>query len=153
VFDPSKLERLSKIYDLDTEVKVVTHMTLMTHVGLDKHISELSESNETAINQDQTYDISKETGANNEEITSKIDVESRPHHYNASQVSEASPEPEQPVSEEYSFSCYYCIDFKTNDEKDYKRHVINKHPKKRAYLTKLELERLGLKPQGKSWET
>jgi hypothetical protein len=50
------------------------------------------------------------------------------------------------------YLCYYCKDFQTNNVEDYERHVINKHPKKRAYPAKVELERLGLKAQGKSWE-
>jgi hypothetical protein len=33
----------------------------------------------------------------------------------------------------------------TNNVEDYERHVINKHPKKRAYPTKAYIERLGLK--------
>jgi hypothetical protein len=49
VFDPSKLDRLGKIYDLDVEVKLVTHMTHMTHVGLDKHLQEQTEDKEIKI--------------------------------------------------------------------------------------------------------
>ena len=37
-------------------------------------------------------------------------------------------------------------------EANYERHVVNKHPEKRACTCKPDLERLGLKSQGKSWE-
>jgi hypothetical protein len=50
------------------------------------------------------------------------------------------------------FYCYYC-DFKTNSEHDYDRHNVLKHPGKCAYPNKAEIEKSGLKPQGKDWET
>jgi hypothetical protein len=44
-------------------------------------------------------------------------------------------------------------DFHTNDEKDYHRHAAQKHTGVPVlYPTKVELEKYGLKPQGKSWE-
>jgi hypothetical protein len=42
--------------------------------------------------------------------------------------------------------------FQTNDEIDYQRHVISKHPVKPCYPSKPDLERLGLKGMGKDWE-
>jgi hypothetical protein len=50
------------------------------------------------------------------------------------------------------YDCYYCMSYQTNNEKDYERHIISKHPKKQAYPTKAELEKHNLTPQGKSWE-
>jgi hypothetical protein len=40
VFDKSKLDRLSKIYDMDIEVQVVTSSGSphLPHVGLDRHL-------------------------------------------------------------------------------------------------------------------
>jgi hypothetical protein len=53
----------------------------------------------------------------------------------------------------YYYSCYYCDDFKTNDETDYERHVLKLHGLGHpCYPCKADLERLGLKAQGKSWE-
>ena len=49
------------------------------------------------------------------------------------------------------YSCYYC-DYRTNNKDDYEQHVIIKHPGRPAYLNKAEIEKRGLKPQGKSWE-
>ena len=52
------------------------------------------------------------------------------------------------------YSCYHNgCDFHTNDEKDYHRHAVQKHTGIPVlYPTKAELEKYGLKPQGKSWE-
>jgi hypothetical protein len=52
------------------------------------------------------------------------------------------------------YSCYHNgCDFHTNDEKYYQRHAAQKHPGIPVlYPTKAELEKYGLKPQGKSWE-
>ena len=59
------------------------------------------------------------------------------------------PSQDSTITKDYS--CYYCNDFQTSIKYDYGRHVILKHPKKRAYPTKQEIEALGLKAQGKGW--
>ena len=50
------------------------------------------------------------------------------------------------------YSCYYCNSYQTDLEKSYERHVILTHPKRPAYPSKVDLERLGLNGQGKRWE-
>ena len=52
------------------------------------------------------------------------------------------------------YSCYHNgCDFRTTDEKDYHRHAVQKHRGIPVlYPTKAELEKYGLKAQGKSWE-
>lgn len=65
VFDKSKLERLSKIYDLDIKVQVVTgsnspHLPHSPHIGLDRHIEEESQNNEITKKREQTCNNSKE---------------------------------------------------------------------------------------------
>jgi hypothetical protein len=78
VFDKSKLDRLSKIYDTDIEVQIVTssgsphspHLPHSPHVGLDRHIEEQSDDNEMTTKQEQTDDNSKEKDANNAKIIS-----------------------------------------------------------------------------------
>jgi hypothetical protein len=50
------------------------------------------------------------------------------------------------------YSCYYCNSYYTNNDKDYERHVILKHPRRLAYPSKTELERLGISGKGMSWE-
>jgi hypothetical protein len=48
--------------------------------------------------------------------------------------------------------CYYCDSFHRNDEEDYERHILIKHTGKPAYPNKAEIEKSGLKRQGKEWE-
>jgi hypothetical protein len=50
------------------------------------------------------------------------------------------------------YSCYYCNTYQTDLEKNYERHVILTHPKRPAYPSKVDLERLGIHGQGKRWE-
>jgi hypothetical protein len=55
--------------------------------------------------------------------------------------------------EAYYYQCYHCDAFKTNNEADFERHNVVSHPGKGAYPNKAEIEKRGLKPQGKPWET
>jgi hypothetical protein len=57
------------------------------------------------------------------------------------------------TSQSLSFSCYHCDNFHTVMQYDYEKHVITKHHDKLCYPTKADIEKLGLKPQGKEWET
>jgi hypothetical protein len=63
---------------------------------------------------------------------------------------------EEPKPPNFLYLCYYCgkgNGFQTNDETDYTLHVISKHGLGHpCYPCKLDLERLGIKAQGKSWE-
>ena len=49
------------------------------------------------------------------------------------------------------YSCYYC-DYKTDNKDHYERHIILRHDHCHAYPNKAEIEKRGLKPQGKGWE-
>jgi hypothetical protein len=49
------------------------------------------------------------------------------------------------------YSCYYCK-YRTNNEEEYKQHVVSRHPGRLAYPNKAEIEKSGLKAQGKDWE-
>jgi hypothetical protein len=59
----------------------------------------------------------------------------------------------QDQQQKFALVCCYCSDFQTNDEIDYRRHVIQKHPGKPCYPSKADSEKFGLKAQGKDWET
>jgi hypothetical protein len=50
------------------------------------------------------------------------------------------------------YSCYYCSNLQTNYKGYYQNHMILQHSDKPPYPNKADLERLGLKAQGKSWE-
>jgi hypothetical protein len=52
-----------------------------------------------------------------------------------------------------AYSCYHCDGFHTDSQSDYERHNVLNHPGKGAYPSKAEIEKRGLKPQGKEWET
>ncbi|MFL6433014.1 MAG: hypothetical protein ACJ71O_04675, partial [Nitrososphaeraceae archaeon] len=53
----------------------------------------------------------------------------------------------------FGFQCYYCDSFKTNSNDDYEGHTIMKHGQGHpCYPSKADLEKLGLKVQGRSWE-
>jgi hypothetical protein len=47
--------------------------------------------------------------------------------------------------------CYHNT-YQTDLEKNYERQVILTHPKRPAYPSKVDLERLGIQGQGKRWE-
>jgi hypothetical protein len=49
------------------------------------------------------------------------------------------------------FLRYYC-DYNADSKDDYERHVIMRHGRSPAYPNKAEIEKLGLKAQGKDWE-
>ena len=52
----------------------------------------------------------------------------------------------------FMYSCYYCNSYQTDLERNYERHVILTHPKRPAYPSKVDLERLGIQGQEKRWE-
>lgn len=55
------------------------------------------------------------------------------------------------ISQSLSFPCYYC-DYDTDSKEHYEGHVVMRHGHSTAYPNKAEIEKLGLKAQGKSWE-
>ncbi len=52
---------------------------------------------------------------------------------------------------DYPSICYYC-DYKPDSKGDYESHIVLKHDHCIAYPNKAELEKRGLKRQGKDWE-
>jgi hypothetical protein len=50
------------------------------------------------------------------------------------------------------FDCYYCDSYQSDTEADYERHVVLKHPKKQAYPSRADLEKLGIRGKGREWE-
>jgi hypothetical protein len=57
----------------------------------------------------------------------------------------------QSPTPDYPPICYYC-DYKPDSREHYERHVILGHDHCLAYPNKAEIEKRGLKPQGKEWE-
>jgi hypothetical protein len=70
VFDKSKLDRLSKIYDIDIEVQVVAGSPLLPHSPhVDRHIEEESHDNEITKKQEQIHNNSNGIEENDTNIT------------------------------------------------------------------------------------
>jgi hypothetical protein len=65
IFDASKLDRLSKVYDLSVDVQVMTHMTHVTHIGLDKHLNEESTDKEIHDSEQENQNSHDKTSQNN----------------------------------------------------------------------------------------
>jgi hypothetical protein len=42
------------------------------------------------------------------------------------------------------FNCHYCKGFQTNNEKEYQRHVVLRHPGETTYPSEINLEKEGL---------
>ena len=122
-------------------------MTHMTHVGLDKHLQEQHEDNEIASSEHENANISNKKLENNEKIAVQINEKDSQSSTDVSQASHASP---KGTAEQ--FQCYYC-GFKTNSNDKYEGHTIMKHGQGHpCYPSKADLEKLGLNPQGRSWE-
>jgi hypothetical protein len=51
-----------------------------------------------------------------------------------------------------SYSCYHCDGFHTGNQDYYENHMARCHFRLPAYPSVADLQRYGLKPQGKSWE-
>jgi hypothetical protein len=120
----------------------------MTHVGLDKHLQEEPQDREITASEQINANISNIMLENNEKITCQDKVKDSPSSADVSQASYVSP-----TTTTEQFQCYYCDSFKTNSNDDYERHVMRKHGQGHpCYPSKADLEKLGLKPQAKSWE-
>jgi hypothetical protein len=158
VFDPIILDKLSRVYDLDVDVKVEirekstynengthrTHGTLPGNgIGLDKHISEI-EIEKIDKKFSENIEINSETENVSRKLVSDDDhndtketkfienntVNNGYYSHNASQESHVSQN-NNDVAESSStlYSCYYC-DYTSNKESDLIRHSINSHPGK-----------------------
>ena len=50
------------------------------------------------------------------------------------------------------FACYYCNTPAFNDQEEYEKHSVQKHPGKPAYSGPADLKKYNLEPQGMYWE-
>jgi CDP-glycerol glycerophosphotransferase (TagB/SpsB family) len=53
---------------------------------------------------------------------------------------------------EIYYKCYHCLQFSTNDEKEYLGHGVQNHLYKPLFPNETELECYSLRPQNKPWE-
>jgi hypothetical protein len=120
----------------------------VTHVGLDRHLQEQLEDKEINTLEQENTNISNKNQENNEKITAHTDEKYSQPSTDVSQASHVSP---KGTGEQ--FQCYYCDSFKTNSNDEYEGHTIMKHGQGHpCYPSKADLEKLGLNPQGRSWE-
>ena len=49
----------------------------------------------------------------------------------------------------FAYDRYYCKNFRTTEERAYQCRVVNTHPGKPCYSSKVNLERLGVQAQGR----
>jgi len=161
VFDPIILDKLSRVYDLDVDVKVKQKKSLAatnnengTHgtygtlsvdgIGLDKHISD-SDPNENDGNHPQNIENNPRNSDNSNQMLSN-DINNGNHDYqlienntlndnaysdNASQASHVSQIHDIVGSSSSLYSCHYC-DYTSNKENELIRHSLNAHPNKIA---------------------
>jgi hypothetical protein len=151
-FDVSKLQRLGKVYDLATEVKVVrdgddsfeqnrgADWTDWTVIGVHTHMTKSTDEHE----------ILKEPESAKRENTPVNNSLDPTHSANPPHASH--PPPALTLTPIYS--CYHDrCDFHTSSERDYQSHGALKHPKNPLlYPTMAEIKQYGLKPQDKEWE-
>ena len=171
VFDPKILDKLSRVYDLDVNVKVqrklLTNNENGAHrtdgtlagdgTGLDKHILDIGvEEIEDKFNENIGIDEETEVGStklvsendnndtNNSNSIENTTVNNTSYSDKASQVSHVSQINDVVESSSSIYSCHYC-DYISNKESELIRHSINAHPNKIAQpdesIRKLEEER------------
>jgi hypothetical protein len=94
VFDKLKLDKLSKIYDID-KVQVVTgssspHMPHSPHVGLDRHIEDESQVIEITKKHEQTCNNSKQIAEGKTNVTSTGEYNDVQHSQQVAEVAEVA---------------------------------------------------------------
>jgi hypothetical protein len=182
VFDKARLQKLEKAYiikDIEVKVKRGSNSSSSSAAdadGLDSYTSTTSFSN--AVKNEGSLQIGTDgtDGTHSANVTHIIQQVNDPNSLQTPQETSednsssakkivnisTENEPKQSgssndlshASHASQFECYHCCDFQSTDNKeDYERHAVLKHPRKPAYPCKIDLERLGIKAQGKSWET
>jgi hypothetical protein len=159
VFDLKILDKLSRVYDLDVDVKVQrkslsvnnengthrTHRTLSGDgIGLDKHILDSEvEKIDSNFNENIEIDLEKEN-VSSKLVSEDADYDTHESNFientsanngyyshNASQASHVSQINDTVGSSSSLYSCHYC-DYTSNKESELIRHSINTHPGKVA---------------------
>jgi hypothetical protein len=122
--------------------------------------SEPSEPSETESHAQVISDISDDTYDDPTIVSTEDKVSSEEIPKNHAQIRPSDDTDDtddilhtlQGAYSDYPPICYYC-DYKPDSKYDYEAHVIMRHGHSSAYPNKAEIEKLRLKPQGKSWET
>jgi hypothetical protein len=141
VFNLDKLRKIQKSYDIDVSIKT-TPKNVSNGEGDSGDGSDRSRQNASP----SVVTTGGEVRENLEHISTEAFLQ------NPSLLSPPSPSPPSPLT---SFSCYHQnCNFHTNDEREYRRHgAQNHHKNPLLFPSKFEMEKYGLTPQGKEWET
>jgi hypothetical protein len=137
IFNVSELQRLGKVYDLSIQVQVIEE-------GIGK---------KTQDDRDDKDDIGTDKGeisAENAKFHAGIEGETMPDDG----VIDTLEGPNGPYGPPQTFKCYYPgCEFQTDSEREYQKHGALKHQENPLlYPSRYEIEKYGLKPQGKEWE-
>ena len=135
LFDLDKLRKIQKSYDTEVSIKT-TLKDVLEGDGDSGDGSDRSRQNASSSNSTNKGEIRE----NLEEISGWAFLQDPSH-------------PSHP-SLTPKFSCYHKnCDFYTDDEREYRRHGAQNHPKNPLlYPSRFEIEKYGLTPQGKEWE-
>ncbi len=164
-FEQQYLDRIRSNYEAPDKIEIVT---LVTDVTLSGDISTQVESFRGAqnnlfyeknirnhINAYQIYN----NGSQNSDFATDLNVIKEEHIFPKTVTSVTSVTSAAPALNDFDFmyDCYYCLKnkkekFRTNDQREYENHVIQKHPGKPCYPGVADLAYHGLKAQDKPWE-
>lgn len=144
-FDLTKLQRLSRIYDLNINIKVLKDGEAEEDSSSEKSGSVGSDWTDVGI---PRYTKSSINGPQKLAERTNSERESTPDNgpVDSLDVSNVT-HPNLTL-----FSCYHCEGFDTDSRDDYESHMAKKHFKLPAYPSIADLQRHGLKAQGKDWE-
>jgi hypothetical protein len=153
LFDLTKLQRLSRIYDLDVNIKILrdgegeqedssseksgspgSDRSDLGSLGLGKHMID-----------DVTTSVNQPDGNYGSLISNRENIANNDHAYSQDPTNVTHPTLTL-------YTCYHCESFHTDSQNDYERHMAKKHFKLPAYPSMADLQRHGLKAQGKDWE-
>ena len=144
IFKPEKLQRIQKSYDIDVNIKT----TLKCEGSEGSEGSRENAPLPVGENTDKTVENSGKEKEDNVHISRNQGIET-------SEIPNAFPqEPSHPShpSPSFQYKCYHCDNFQTNNRDFYEHHGSREHFTKPIFPTKTEIEKYGLKPQGKEWE-
>ena len=125
------------------------------HHSLANHILNSTSETTDIFNNNNNTEITR-NGLENYNIPVKDEQEPPKNNDVVSEDPETPIEPTQPTqrTRPSSYSCYHIgCNYHTDNEQEYRNHGGNKHTKNPLlFPSKFEIEKYGLKAQGKEWE-
>jgi hypothetical protein len=158
IFNLDKLRKIQKSYESDTDIKIETRRKNVLECEGSEG-SEGSWENASLSNSHKPTENLNNSG-NNEEYTPAstqntiLKEPERPQAFLQDPSHPSHPSLPEPRGLFHNFKCYHPnCKFTTDDQKEYERHGGLKHLENPLlYPSRYEIEKYGLKPQGKEWE-